>query len=214
MMRPRCGFTLSELVVVISIIVILASILLPAIRTVRNSAQSVTCMNIQRQLAMSNLAYATDEKGNALDGRHYAWGLDRVFLDNLGMSTSEVNVALGNHGKWPKRLVCPQKALDTLNGDENYAYNCIPWTTGYVDWDSMDDPNVNFRPKLTSIPSVSEALMFGETDGWYAMSFYMTSRHGKNTNCVFWDGHVQAMPTWQIRSVVMYPTSSFFWRTK
>ena len=60
--RPGCGrgFTIVELLVVISITSLLMAILLPALASARLSAQAVVCASNIRQLAIANTAYAAD----------------------------------------------------------------------------------------------------------------------------------------------------------
>jgi prepilin-type N-terminal cleavage/methylation domain-containing protein len=56
----RRGFTLIELLVVISILAVLASLLLPAITTVRTIAKKAQCASRLRQLGMACFAYQGD----------------------------------------------------------------------------------------------------------------------------------------------------------
>ncbi|MDA7866460.1 prepilin-type N-terminal cleavage/methylation domain-containing protein [Verrucomicrobia bacterium] len=63
------GFSLIELLTVISIISILSSMLLPALSHAKSSAKRVSCINHIKQLAMASLMYADDDRYGSFSGR-------------------------------------------------------------------------------------------------------------------------------------------------
>jgi prepilin-type N-terminal cleavage/methylation domain-containing protein len=62
-MKPRRGFTLVELLVVISIIAILLAVLIPAMNRAKETAKRVICSNQQKQVALGINSYVSDYDG-------------------------------------------------------------------------------------------------------------------------------------------------------
>ena len=70
--RP-CGFTLVELLVVITIIGILIGLLLPAVNSAREAGRRTTCQNNLHQLALAILQHESAKKYLPTAGWGYAW---------------------------------------------------------------------------------------------------------------------------------------------
>ena len=61
--RVTRGFTIIELLVVISMISLLMAILVPALAICKNQGKMVLCKSNLRQLALANQNYANDYQG-------------------------------------------------------------------------------------------------------------------------------------------------------
>lgn len=61
--RTRCFFTLIELLVVIGVIALLAALLLPALKTARDTARQSVCINKLKQLGIVFACYENDSDG-------------------------------------------------------------------------------------------------------------------------------------------------------
>jgi prepilin-type N-terminal cleavage/methylation domain-containing protein/prepilin-type processing-associated H-X9-DG protein len=85
------GFTLVELLVVIAIIAILASLLLPALRNVREVGKSAVCLNNLRQVYIAFASYANDYDGAIAGDVMYGDYYFKALGSYLGSSEAHPN---------------------------------------------------------------------------------------------------------------------------
>lgn len=88
---PRLGFTLVELLVVVAVLGILASLLLPVLAQARTRGQSALCLSNHRQLSVALHLYAGDAE-------------DRL-PNNFGASGTEEAVHSGRFDNWATSLL-------------------------------------------------------------------------------------------------------------
>lgn len=62
-MKTKQNFTLLELLIVVAIIAILASLILPALRSALDKARAISCTSNQKQLGTATFLYVDDNKG-------------------------------------------------------------------------------------------------------------------------------------------------------
>ncbi|MGL6196760.1 MAG: DUF1559 domain-containing protein [Thermoguttaceae bacterium] len=158
----KTGFTLVELLVVISIIGMLMGLLLPAIQGARESARQTQCSNNQRNLALALInnesskdAYPSLRKFQALDQpeRQLSWVaqiLPNIELANLANRIQDGDPSLVAEGiPAIPVLKCPNTAKNFLSGSTTgatcYVVNAGPQNLlKGTDFDI--DTNIRYEP--------------------------------------------------------------------
>ena len=198
---PGRGFTLIELMIVITIILVLAAILTPAVMTVRSRARKLHCITNLRQIGFAIHAYVEDHSDT----------LPPCFGTGSPIS-NRWPFALIGYGFQGKQIFCPadpffnaRSRIDSLEDTENHSYIM----------NSFDDVNpaaaggfmVGQTLCISAIPSPSQVIMTGEKKTT-ASDYYMSisapneiertveqKRHDdQGSNHLFVDGHVITLP--------------------
>ncbi len=115
-MKKSSHFTLIELLIVIAIIAILASMLLPALNQARDSARKSSCVSNLKQIASAVQMYVGDA-GDFLPNRSplaSRWHSYYMNDDYSGVPTNLGLVAYGNYLRDPNVFSCPGSELGNL----------------------------------------------------------------------------------------------------
>ena len=99
--RAPTGFTLVELIVVIAVVLILASLLLPVLSDGKSKAKAIICLNHHRQLILATMLYAGDHEDS--------------FPANLGAAETRRSVSAGSFLNWVNNVMSWELDSDNTN---------------------------------------------------------------------------------------------------
>lgn len=119
--RPTRAFTLVELLLVITIIAIVLALILVAVQSLQNAARATACLSNQRQLALANQAYATDNNGRLSSPRTDSTGIVGSGLPTVPNSWVDTNSSLCT-GNRETDLSLKKGALWSYLGESPKAY--------------------------------------------------------------------------------------------
>ncbi len=203
--RPLHGFTLVELLVVISIIALLIALLLPALAAARRAADSVLCLSNERQLGLAVIQYQADYQGQRC---------------NYGENNSALNMPGGNtwvHFYTP--YIVPgglntNPALGMVDSSPNTALVCpstqvMKLPTTALDWAGAGSASVAWHYE-------TGANWNGASTRWWCSYAYNGYLYNQATwNYIKWM-QPYAWPTHSVsydRSKIPLFLDSIFWQT-
>ncbi len=202
-MTARSALSLIELLVVVSIIAVLAAILMPAIGVVRASANSLRCQGNLRQLGMSMIVVANenrrfpkavDKRATEANGWQKLGGWDIILLDHsegelLGsmMCPLHPSPPRGSAKSVYTDAIYPEATRSySIAGDINGGWagvsaqrqRVFSWATwGNVPnpWDSEDSTRPSQIQDSSGTLMLSERdVRFGSNDGEFTPGLYWT----------------------------------------
>ncbi len=202
--RGRRGFTLVELLVVITIISMLMALLLPAVQSAREAGRRATCMNNQKNISLATLNYESARRAfpgyveylgkrhatnkTPLDGTSVEIPIDQ----NPSGDWSDYSVALkANDVAWPVTLFPYLERMDLWKDwSEPVAYAAEPTAHARVMMRLFvcpSDPPENMAAGSTPLAYVANC---GQRDGSFTLPDKESAEDG-----VFHDHRAQRAPS-------------------
>lgn len=172
------GFTLVELLVVVAIIAIIAAMLLPAVKSVRESARSIECQNNQRQLSLALILYAEQEDGRLPSSYDSNFVPAKTWMEFIAQDSE---IAYGSTiSKTSKVYFCP--STDRARGQGGYTGLNIDYGANKylmpIIYAALPPPSSisRYGLPLVGISQSSSAVLIGESAGilgWQDADFRM-----------------------------------------
>lgn len=195
------AFTLTELLIVISVIAVIASLVIPMIGRTMSRVKNVKCTSNLRQIYAISMQYSQDN--------------NQVIISNLDLNPKVASYSM----LWDKML---QRFSDTgkaVIGERPPDIWACPASDGLVtsghssDYGKNKYINNDYRTnaityKMTDLEPLPEILLFGEgnRDLWgHSPPWELIPRHDDKANVVYADGHTEAIDPNDLPSPDLWP---------
>ena len=205
--EPR-GFTLVELLVVITIIIVLAALTVVGVSRMRAAGDTATAIRNIRQLQVANISYATENNGRYASyfmidegGSKNYWYKDLGFLAQLTGDNSQITASDPNRDV-PSSLLDPtsyrakKKSYDLLSGSYGMVHDFMikrspEDTERYTTINEITNPNRTAAFLTTTDLSArydSRNLWWSEPVEGKTTNGKTAFRHGNKAIAVYFDG--------------------------
>jgi len=191
------NFTLIELLIVMAIIAILASMLLPALASARDTAKRTSCMNQLKQHGQALHMYTGDFNDRFPES--YSW-FYATWLSWLKPSLLPSNTYLNPMSQYvtPRSYYCQgDTVLKYPNNWKSYTpdpgLGAVSYTSySYFGSIGRDEffKNGAFSPRTARSKKLSSAVLLKDRD---ALNMYSTNHAKGMKNIVWGDGHVSSL---------------------
>ncbi len=207
--RVRSGFTLVELLVVITIIAVMAALTVMGLQRMRAAGDRATTVSVLRQLQLANVGYASDHNGQYVPMESYDennarvndWHQSSVFLAYLTGDQSSLERNQPVTSKVPVSILDPivvrakQRLWDRVFASYGYNQQSMPAAAPNTDRSFKVNQVTNPTRTAAFITATDWKVVYNSRFNWLqnpvegkSTDQRIAYRHGNKAVVVYYDG--------------------------